>query len=117
METSLDPDDAALLAVDPNSSLVMGAVPVDLLVPSDLIAIENASVLLAGRGPRVAVRCRRRGSLLPSAREVERRVGHALVDHGCKVDLDRPELIVRIEIIGETTAVSVRPPTRSILKK
>lgn len=116
LETSLDPDFAASSVARSCSALVRGIVPVDLLVPSDLRAIEEASIRIAGKGS-VAVRCRRRGSQLPPAMEVEGRIGRALAEHGFRVDLDDPDQVVRIEIIGEMTAVSIRSPRRSLLRR
>ncbi|MEN3054949.1 MAG: THUMP domain-containing protein, partial [Candidatus Methanosuratincola petrocarbonis] len=108
LETSLDPDQAAESIAGSLTRLVRSTVPVDLLVSSDLSEIEQALVPRIEAGSKIAVRCRcrRRGSSLPPPLEVERLVGRSLVELGCTVDLESPDQIVRIEIIGETTAVS-----------
>lgn len=116
LDTSLDPDRAAESIAVSLSRLVRSAIPVDQLVRSDLPEIEKIAVSRVRIGSKIAVKCRRRGCALPSPREVERIVGRRLTGLGCVVDLENPDQIVRIEIIGEITAVSVRPPDRSVLK-
>jgi len=116
LETSIDPDRAAESIAGSLSRLVRGAIPVDQLVRSEISEIEKIAASRVGVGSRIAVRCRRRGSTLPSQKEVERIVGRRLTGLGCTVDLKNPDQIVRIEIIGEVTAVSVRPPNRSVFK-
>jgi len=116
LEASLDPDRVAESIRGSLCRLVRSIVPVDQLVRSDLSEIEKAVASRAEGGSKIAVRCRRRGSSLPSPREVERIVGRRLKGLGCFVDLKNPDQIVRIEIIGEVTAISVRPPNRSVFK-
>ncbi|MDH7556743.1 MAG: THUMP domain-containing protein, partial [Candidatus Methanosuratincola sp.] len=81
-----------------------------------ILEIEKIVASRVGIGSKVAVRCRRRGSALPSPKEVESIVGRRLTGLGCSVDLKNPDQIARIEIIGDVTAVSVRPPNRSVFK-
>ncbi|MEM2125374.1 MAG: THUMP domain-containing protein [Candidatus Methanosuratincola sp.] len=116
LDTSIDPDRAAETIAGSLSRLVSSAIPVDQLVRSDLSEIEKIAVSRVRIGSKIAVRCRRRGHVLPSPKEVERIVGSRLAGIGCVVDLENPDQIVRIEIIGEITAVSVRPPDRSVFK-
>ncbi|MEN3017081.1 MAG: THUMP domain-containing protein [Candidatus Methanosuratincola petrocarbonis] len=116
LETSIDPDRAAESIAGSLSRLVRSAIPVDQLVRSEISEIEKSVASRVGIGSKIAVRCRRRGSALPSQKELERTVGSRLTGLGCTVDLKNPDQIVRIEIIGEVTAVSVRPPKRSVYK-
>ncbi|MGF3498187.1 MAG: THUMP domain-containing protein [Candidatus Methanosuratincola sp.] len=116
LETSLDPDRAAESIACSLCRLVRSAIPVDQLVRSDILEIEKIVASRVGIGSKVAVRCRRRGSALPSPKEVESIVGRRLTGLGCSVDLKNPDQIARIEIIGDVTAVSVRPPNRSVFK-
>ncbi|MEN3035372.1 MAG: THUMP domain-containing protein [Candidatus Methanosuratincola sp.] len=116
LETSLDPDSAAECIAGSLSRMVRSAIPVDQIVKSEISEIEEIAASSVRVGSKIAVRCRRRGSALPSPKEVECIVGRRLKGIGCAVDLKNPDQIVRIEIIGEITAVSVRPPDRSVFK-
>ncbi len=116
LETSIDPDRAAESIAGSLSRLVRSSIPVDQLVNSAISEIEKTAASLVRIGSKIAVRCRRRGSDLPSPKEVECIVGRRLACLGCTVDLKDPDHIVRIEIIGEVTAISVRPPNRSVFK-
>jgi len=116
LETSLDPCRAAESIEVSLCRLVRSIIPVDELVRSDLSEIEKAVASIVEVGSKIAVKCRRRGSSLPSKGEVERLVGRRLTGLGCVVDLKNPDKIARIEVIGEVTAVSVRPPGRSLFK-
>jgi|UniRef100_A0A7J3V094 tRNA(Ser,Leu) C12 N-acetylase TAN1 len=116
LETSLDTDRAAESIAGSLSRLVRSAIPVDQIVRSEISEIEEVAASRVRIGSKIAVRCRRRGSSLPSPKEVECIVGRRLKGIGCAVDLKNPDQIVRIEIIGEITAVSVRPPNRSVFK-
>ncbi len=66
---------------------------------------------------RVAVDCARRGRFLTSSHVVEEEVGRLLKARGKAIDLDKPDLIVRIDIIGSFSTISVKPPSGFIIKK
>lgn len=112
LNTSLDSDMAARLLSDGPASLLRSASPVDAMVRSDLQAISGeVERLLRGIEPSAAaVRCARRGRSLSSSQEVECEVGRLLEQLGFSIDLRKPSLVVRIDVIGERTAISIRPP-------
>jgi tRNA acetyltransferase TAN1 len=81
------------------------------MVKSDLALIENAAVEIAVERivpeEAFAVRCRNRHSPLDS-QEVERILGATIVKTiGCRVNLKNPDKVVRVEILGGRTGVSV----------
>lgn len=117
LETSLDPDKAADAVLGCTTAHIRSIVPIDIMVRTGLEGIASAVLPAVAPGSRVAVRCRRRGSSMPSSKMVEEAVGKALTERGAHVDLRAPDLVVRIEIIGEVTAISVRPPERSMYRK
>jgi tRNA(Ser,Leu) C12 N-acetylase TAN1 len=112
LDTALDPDEAAATILECPTSSVFKIIPVDLIVNSDIATIVSEAVRLtvAGR-QRVAVVCKRRGRTIASSNEVEVAVGRELKSRGHTIDLKSPELIIRIDIIGEHTTISVRPPS------
>ncbi|WP_019624148.1 tRNA uracil 4-sulfurtransferase ThiI [Thioalkalivibrio thiocyanoxidans] len=65
-----------------------------------LCEVVGAHFTEAVRGRRYAVRCKRHGRKDLSATEVERRVG-AVLDGPGSVDLDNPEVVVRIDLDRE----------------
>ena len=55
-----------------------------------------------------AVRCRKRGKLIRSSVEVERVVGKAIMEStGAKVDLENPQYVVVIEVVGQNTGINL----------
>jgi len=48
---------------------------------------------------------------------VEEEVGRLLKTRGMTIDLVNPRLVVRIDIIGSFSTISVRPPSGFITKK
>lgn len=85
--------------------------PIHRIVKSDLELIESTAVEIAVE--RIvpeevfAVRCRNRHSPLDS-QEVERRLGATIVKTiGCRVNLENPDKVVRVEILGGRTGISV----------
>jgi len=72
-----------------------------------LCEVVGAHFTEAVRGRRYAVRCKRHGRKDLSATEVERRVG-AVLDGPGRVDLDRPEVVVRIDLDREQAWVYSR---------
>jgi len=112
LDTALSPDDAAVVLRDCPTSSVFKVIPVDSMVDSDIAAISREAVRLTGEGwRRVAAVCKRRGRVIASSSEVEAAVGRALKSRGHIIDLKNPDLIIRIDIIGERTTISVRHPS------
>ncbi len=119
IRTELASDEAARLVFDGPTSLVRSASPVDAVVKSDLGAIgEEVRRLAQMVAPgTAAVTCARRGRSLSSSQEVEREIGTLLEQLGFKVNLRTPSLVVRIDVIGERTAISIRPPEMFFKKR
>ncbi|MBM5805135.1 MAG: hypothetical protein FJZ49_03590 [Candidatus Verstraetearchaeota archaeon] len=112
LDTTLSPEDAAIALRDCPTSSVFKIIPVDSMVDSDIAAISREAVRLTGEGRRrVAAVCKRRGRVIASSSEVEAAVGRALKSRGHVIDLKNPDLIIRIDIIGERTTISVRHPS------
>jgi tRNA(Ser,Leu) C12 N-acetylase TAN1 len=117
LETSLDSDSAACVLRDCATCYVFKIVPVDVLVTTDLGTISSEALRLVGDGgSSVSVVCRRRGRVISSSSVVERQVGKALKGAGHAINLRKPDMVVRIDIIGERTTISVRPPDRFFTK-
>lgn len=112
LKTSLDADAAAQRLMDCPTGLVFRITPVDSLVQSEMDPICGEVLRLVGGGRQsVCVDCRRRGRFIASSSEVERKVGGSLKAAGHTIDLKKPDVMVRIDIIGECTTISVRPPS------
>ena len=94
---------------------VQSLAPVLVRTPTELAAVvEDGRELFAGavRGRRFAVRARRVGSrerIALRAGEVERALGAALLPFSAGVDLDDPELTVRVEL-GERESCLLGEP-------
>jgi len=111
LETSLESDKAAIVLMECPTSLVQTLIPVDKVVKAEMSEIKEVVLPLVGRTPKIfAVKCVRRGKVIPSSKEVEVSIGSALTQQGHVVDLNNPELIVRIDVIGERVTISVKPP-------
>jgi len=118
LETELPADEAAARIAVCSTSLVFKIIPIDSVVESDLGRICSEVLRLVPRGAmRVAVDCTRRGRVIPSSHHVEEEVGRLLKERGNSIDLGSPDLIVRIDIIGSRSIISVRPPSGFITKK
>ena len=113
VEVPLPPEQAYEAVRSVQMAYVRSVVPLQAVVEAEFQAILRASVelaLRAGLGPglKFAVRCRRRGKALSSSAEVERAVGKALVEAtGADVDLEKPDLIVRIEVIDDLAGICI----------
>jgi tRNA(Ser,Leu) C12 N-acetylase TAN1 len=117
LDTILNADDASITLRDCPTSCVFKIIPVDSLIKSDIDAISKEAVRLTNRGQhRVAVVCKRRGRVIASSSKVEAFVGQVLKLKGHIIDLKNPDIIIRIDIIGERTTISVRHPSGFFIK-
>jgi tRNA acetyltransferase TAN1 len=117
LETSLSSDDATRILADSPTSLIFKITPVDSLVQSAMDSICSEVLRLVGAGDQsISVSCRRRGRAIASSSEVERQVGSALKEAGHTIDLEHPDLNVRIDIIGGRTTISVKTPAVFLVK-
>lgn len=118
LDTVLNADDAAFVLRDCPTSYVFKIIPVDSMVNSDIAAISREAVrLTSGEQHKVAVICNRRGRVIASSSKVEATIGQVLKKRGHIIDLKKPDLIIRIDIIGERTTISVRHPSGFFTKK
>jgi len=118
ISTALDQDAAAEIMAGAPTSFIRSVSPVDTIVPSEMNAIMES---VGERLPHpatggAAVRCSRRGRSIGSSLEVERAVGGLLRSAGFEIDLESPSTVVRIDVIGGQTAISIRPPERFFKK-
>ncbi len=118
ISTALDQDAAAEIMAGAPTSFIRSVSPVDTIVPSEMNAIMES---VGERLPHpatggAAVRCSRRGRSIGSSLEVERAVGGLLRRAGFEIDLASPSIVVRIDVIGGQTAISIRPPERFFKK-
>lgn len=117
LETGMGTDEAARKLVNCPTTLVIRVIPIDYILDTDLEKICSAVLSLVPRGTGgVAVDCVRRGREIGSSHEVEEEVGRRLRGRGDTIDLDNPSLVVRIDIIGGRTTISVRPPSGFVTK-
>lgn len=118
LETGLSSDEAAAAISACSTSLIFKVIPLDSVTESDLQQIGSEVLRLVPRhAKRFAVDCARRGRVLPSSLAVEEAIGGLLKAHGKAIDLENPDIIVRIDIIGSLTTISMRPPSGFIVKK
>jgi tRNA(Ser,Leu) C12 N-acetylase TAN1 len=118
LETKIPASEATARIVACNTGLVFKIIPVDSVVESDLTRISSEALRLVPLdAQRVAVDCVRRGRVISSSHHVEEVVGGLLKERGTSIDLENPDLVVRIDIIGSRSTISVRPPSGFITKK
>ncbi|MGC8936375.1 MAG: THUMP domain-containing protein [Candidatus Methanomethylicaceae archaeon] len=117
LNTKLSSDEAASLVRNCPTAYIHRVIPVDLMVRSDISSIVDAVLrLVPQRITKIRVECQRRGRHITSSRDVEVAVGSALKTLGHTIDIRSPEAVVRIDIIGEWTTISVGPPERYVKK-
>ncbi len=118
ISTTLPSDEAAAMIGSCRTTSIHKVLPIDSMVESDLGKLCSEALRLVPPGSeRVAVDCARRGRFLPSSQLVEEEVGRLLKTRGMTIDLVNPRLVVRIDIIGSFSTISVRPPSGFITKK
>jgi len=117
LETSLDPDAAARIIMNTPTSLVRTIVPVDAVVGASIKEIvEKSTPLVGDTAKAIAVKCVRRGRSIRSSRDVEEEVGKTLKLSGHSISLNSPDLVVRVDVIGEHATISVRNPDLAFKK-
>ena len=110
---ALQADEVLRLARSMEMAYVKSAVPIHIIVEAKLGAIRAACLRLAheaglGPGIKFAVKCRRRGRAVKSSLEVEREIGQAIREAtGAEVDLERPDIVFRVEVIGQMAGISL----------
>jgi len=114
--------DAALEAIRAyETTAIHRAIPLDEMIPTDKGRIIEQGFEMAreriAEGEAFAVRCKRRGNKVPSSKDIERELGARIVDElGAVVNLDYPKKIVKVEILGNRTGISVITPDEIIDK-
>ena len=113
LNTKLSSDRAAALIRECPTAYICRVIPVDFMIISELPSIIDAVIKLMPKTPtRVRIECVRRGRHIRSSKDVESAVGSALVSLGHTINISSPETLVRIDIIGELTTISVGSPDR-----
>jgi len=120
--TKLSSRSAFLKIKNSPTSYIFRVVPLDVCVETSLENIVEASLKLARckvhKNVRFHVDCIRRGRYVSSSVLVERTVGKEIVEKlGGIVDLKKPDYIVRIEVIGVISCISILKPDEIIVKR
>ena len=111
IRTALRPEDALRAVKSMEMAYVEHIFPIHEVVVADLKALREACLKLAKEiglrpGLKFAVRCRRRGRAIRSSVEVERALGQAIREAtGAEVDLEEPDVVFRIEVIGDMAGI------------
>ncbi|MCQ5376588.1 MAG: THUMP domain-containing protein [Candidatus Methanomethylicia archaeon] len=117
IETALGATRASRILAGGPTSLIRTITPIDALVGATKSEILGGIARLIGdRRLTVKVRCRRRGRAVTSSTSIESEVGAFLTSKGHRIDLADPQVIVNIDIIGRSAAISVRKPEDFIRK-
>jgi len=118
LETEIASDTAAKAIKNQPTSQVFKVMPVDSIVKAEVGSIVGEVLRLAPKSQsRVSVVCQRRGRAIASSHDLEVTVGSELKSRGHIIDLENPQLVVRIDIIGERATISVRSPAGYFIKR
>jgi tRNA acetyltransferase TAN1 len=118
LETEIASDAAAEAIERYPTSQVFKVMPVDSAVKAEVGAIVCEVLRLVPQSQSsVSVVCQRRGRAIASSHDLEVEVGSELKSRGHIIDLENPQLVVRIDIIGERATISVRPPASYFIKR
>ncbi|HOP08631.1 MAG TPA: THUMP domain-containing protein [Candidatus Methanofastidiosa archaeon] len=104
------------------TTAIYRVLPLERFVKTNLSEIYSNGVELAKERitgeDSFAVRCKKRGSPGFSSKDVERELGSMICDEtGASVNLDYPKWIVKIEVLGNRTGISVLEPQQIITKE
>ena len=119
VKVSLPAEEALRMACSMEMAYVRSVVPIQAIVEAEMSSIKRACLHLARKaglrpGIKFAVRCRRRGRAIRSSLEVEREVGRIIREEtGAEVDLERPDVVVRVEVIGRVAGICLEGPGRA----
>jgi tRNA acetyltransferase TAN1 len=96
--------------------------PLEIMVKTNLEEIYCKGLELAKeritKDDSFAVRCKKRGSPGFSSKDVERELGSMICEEtDASVNLDYPKWIVKIEVLGNRTGISVLNPHQIIIKE
>ncbi len=100
-----------------DTAYVSKVIPADEIVPTDIREFvryfeQNVDV----EGKKFAVRCKRRGNQQFSSMDVEREIGAVFKEKGGIVDLNSPEILLRVDVIQDDSALSILKPDEIIKK-
>jgi len=111
VRTSLDPLLAHSLLISSLPRRISRVVPIGQECRSDLGSIADTALAVARRmsGRSFVVRCKTRGSALKSD-DLEKTVGQHLCQHTTmRVDLEEPDFVVYVEVVGDFAGVGAVP--------
>lgn len=120
--TNLDSREATIKIKNYPTSYIFRVVPVDCCtytsIEEILKAVQNLSLEKLGSNKRFYVDCIRRGRRIPSSTYVEKVVGEYIVKNlNWKVDFQKPDYIIKIEVVDDLTCISKLTPLEVIVKK
>jgi len=107
--------DALARLREEDTSYISSVVPIQGIVQAGIGELKEFFKDTVPKGS-FSVRCKRRGSHSFSSKDVEVEIGNMVTKKGAKVDLDRPETILWVDIIQDRAHLSVIPPG-DIIKK
>jgi len=115
-------DEGLKLIEDYETTAVYRVLPLERFVKTNLDEIYDNGLELAKErikeSDSFAVRCKKRGSPGFSSKDVEKELGSRVVEAtGASVNLDYPSWIVKIEVLGNRTGVSVLRPDQILTKE
>ncbi|MHC1605704.1 MAG: THUMP domain-containing protein [Candidatus Methanofastidiosia archaeon] len=121
VRVDLERDDAIQRVKEYETTAIYKIIPIDTMIKTGKEAIISKGLELAraniDKDDTFAVRCRRRGNIVSSSKDIEKELGATIVDNiGAKVNLSYPQKIVKVEIIGKRTGISVLTPDEIITK-
>jgi len=110
--TSLNPKEAVKIIRNKPTSVIFKVIPLETCVETSLENIVSAGLKLAvkyiSKGDSFIVDCVRRGRYVPSSVSVEKALGKEIVQKlGGIVSFKKPKYIVKVEIIGKISGISV----------
>ncbi|MFQ6087462.1 MAG: THUMP domain-containing protein [Candidatus Methanofastidiosia archaeon] len=103
------------------TTAIYKVIPLDSLVRTEFQEILQESLKIAKEKLKsektFAVRCKKRDSHL-SSREVEKKLGAEISKEiGSKVDLTKPDVLIKIEVLGRKTGIGVLKPEEILVKE
>lgn len=108
-ETPLRKEEVLKRLISFETQAIQRVIPLNVFVPARIEEIEKKAVeLMSDKSGTFAVRAKVRGNKKVREKEIEKRVGLAVVSaHGLKVDLTEPDWTVVVEVLGKKAGVGV----------
>ncbi|MBN1786083.1 MAG: RNA-binding protein [Candidatus Methanofastidiosa archaeon] len=122
VQVDMDKKEGVRCIEEYETTAIYRVVPLERIVRTNLEEISKDSLDLAreriSAEDSFAVRCKRRGDPGFSSKDVEKDIGARICEEiGAKVNLDYPQWIVKIEVLGSRTGISVLNPDEIVNKE